>query len=653
MNDFNNTIEGCKHLLAQNIELEHGANPIQNAIWALGPQRRADYLRDQVARHVQSLTLINQTFQNELLLQAKQRSDKALDEGLGGPERRATVTEQLNRHEIPLVVDQRLHEVLKTHQQKHSENFDRFPIMKSLKIVQSNIAAIADARQYSLERYVKTSKAHWLIQRVKSSTSFQQRTNDPFYLDMVSDAEQKILKAYTLANEERHMNQDQALRNANDLWFLIWDPRPVNHDRLVTKIQENEEKILQLSLPPPPGYDSYEMLFFRKGKQGTLLRLASVRVADGVTIPAEKTLDTFKDKCFLLSILSRPQPSSDLERIKLSDQGGSVEYSLYREEDRDNFIWAFTRYKVTATFKGIQWEHKGRLSVKGPFDATAQIWLWDPDNFPTVSQRPRSVLSEESVGRNSIISSRTEVIGVPQSRPRPSTHKSSNTVNGLSEVQIVKKPYKPLLIIFSEGPKGGLIWQIESRSTPSSNLSSLSLLKCGPVHSQMRIDLTRCECREKPRECVFSVIRSESPFQVHIVQPEKGENSNVHFGNIGILGRQKFSGGSRHPVFQKDAKSRKEERVTHKKLTYVQVRFKDVKERCRFNQSFIEALEGRKGDESAQRNIIDKAKRDAETPPQDQARFDVLKHTRAASNPSTMTSGVFTSRIQNGASSSP
>ena len=454
--DFNATLAECREILTRHISLQRDrAGFIQNVVWAASVQKKVDELRIRIQFHAQKIYLIIEPVQ--LRLATNIAGD--VSEILYLMKQHLLPQQELVFGNIPEWLDARFREALKknlpaTYKDiKHITLKDLFDLLYR-HFRQSTVQFIDhESGEQTIEQYLELLKSQWILETIRHSIPYRQARPGSLYTRIIGQVEQRISKQY--ARQDLVIFSESDLAKLNSSAFLIWQAEVEATLKRLIDQNDQEEKILEISLAAPNRFRKHDLLVFRRSP--TTMRLVRNAVEDesDISHPESEKINTHVDR--FVPWYAIPGSTNLMVEIRSGNETGGTTYDFRSEGHLFNFQRAFTGYQVVYDMPRTGWSlNKQQLKFGSKsLESTGrlQIWLWNPLpamqtqplRSPQLSTSPSSSLSGNSQWTNTTNATVAKVV----QRCNSSIVSVAENNNGDSVIAAVK-PHLPIILIFTK-----------------------------------------------------------------------------------------------------------------------------------------------------------------------------------------------------------
>ena len=457
--DFNVTLVECQEIVVRHVSFQRDrAGFIQNVIWAASTQKKVDELRTRIQFHAQKIYLIIEPV--HLRLATNIAGDVA--EILFLMKQHLLPQQELVFGSIPDWLAAKFREALLKNSPAGCIDVEHISLREGFDALyrhyrQSTVQFIDhESGEQTVEQYLELLKSQWILETLKRSETYRQARPGSLYTRLIGQVEQRISKQFVRQDLVKFSENDLASLNSSA--FLIWQPDTETTSRRLIDQNDQEEKILEISLAAPSGFRKHDLLVFRRSP--TTMRLVRNAVEDDSDIshPESEKINTHVDRFIPWYAIPTPNPSSTLSvEIRSGNETGGTMCDFRTESDTFAFQRAFTGYQVVYDKARMEWSlNKQQLKFGSKtLESTGrlQIWLWNP--LPAM-QAQSSIRPRPSMSPPSSLSSNSQRTHTTNATvARVVQHGDSSIVSiadnnhGGSLIAAVK-PHLPIILIFTK-----------------------------------------------------------------------------------------------------------------------------------------------------------------------------------------------------------
>ncbi|KAK4187640.1 hypothetical protein QBC35DRAFT_498210 [Podospora australis] len=395
--NFLDTLQKCKTFLNKpdHIKLQRRrGNIIDNVVWGLNAEGKADKLRAQIHFHIQRMELINKEVQDDLLRAILQEISRLSEWTVRGAPDLETQAAKLVPTWLRIIFTRNFS--INRPPTVFDPSPANMPLGLGCDILHKHYEsrntpdhARLDPRAQTVYFYLALLKCQWIINTLRQGSHFlSYRPGSPFrrfILNMELEIFQELQRLMQNSSVQVRDQELQDLLEENNEPFLIWTPPKIR--RVITPIdpEEGEQELFSVSL------DGGEtLLIFKKGSSSFRL-VPAVEQKDGQMTLSQHfggpvRIHTDAERLIPLYTISQPD---------------TILFDIYQKRSRDRLMrlemralpdaWALQRaltgYEVLAHEPGVTWISQQNIGLrkiladsrKEKMDAgCVQIWKWGP-----------------------------------------------------------------------------------------------------------------------------------------------------------------------------------------------------------------------------------------------------------------------------------
>jgi hypothetical protein len=352
--DFNATLHDCRVLLEKYVRFErHKATALDNAFWHSSTQSRVDQLRSRIQSHTYKLFLIVEPVQLDLVPDILSNTHEILDL----LRRHFGLLTPIQLPEIPPAVDGKFWKAIKWDCPFAYEDALHIPLQEgvdalSVHFRECTFQSTSPGIGPSLNQNLSLLKAHWLVNVLEASQSFNESRPGSLYRRIIKQVEQGVEDQYRNRGTDRWVEEEFA--TLNDSAFAIWPVKKVKKPLLLTEPAAREDKLVQVPLICEY-QDQKEDLFIFRVKDRVLRMVRSRNSQDGSlgSQMTERFVDLHDDG--LIPVYSVADPSGNRWNLTITNGkgGGSVAHQFWSRRDVFRIQQCFTGYETASYSEGV------------------------------------------------------------------------------------------------------------------------------------------------------------------------------------------------------------------------------------------------------------------------------------------------------------